>query len=263
MSSDYASLLETAARLAAQTADALKRGDLTEAERLRIEADAAWQRAQRAGRGAAKRPTLSKAPSGRERAIAAVAELGVPSSPRLIAAYAHARTGEPFDLRVIASIRRDEYRSWTSMSRRESYLVPALEGPWFAAARGRFALSHWPLALRIVGPLSPRADHLRVCLRLLDRIEAEDPASEAAARVRKLLVEYARTVPGALGTGWQSPEEIDTTRVRAAVTAELALIEVEDTASREQEAERATRSLTEAQQLWGGSMPQIVPNKSA
>lgn len=263
MSNDYASLLETAARLAAQTADALKRGDLTEAERLRAEADAAWQRAQRARRGAAKRPTLSKAPSGRERATGAVAELGVPSSPRLIAAYAHARTGEPFDLRVIASIRRDEYRSWISMSRRESYLVPALEGPWFAAARGRFALSHWPLALRIIGPLSPRADHLRVCLRLVDRIEAEDPASEAASRVRKLLVEYARTVSGALETAWQSPAEIDTTRVRAAVTAELALIEAEDTASRQQEAERAARSLTEAQQLWGGSMPQIVPNKSA
>lgn len=263
MVNDYASLLEIAARLAARTADALKRGDLTEAERLRVEADAAWQRAQRAGRGAAKRPTLSKAPSGRERAIGAVAELGVPSSPRLIAAYAEARTGEPFDLRALASIRRDEHRSWTSMSRRESYLVPALEGPWFAAARGRFALSHWPLALRIIGPLSPRADHLRVCLRLVDRIDAEDPTSAAAARVRKLLVEYARTVPGALETAWQSPEEVDAARVRAGVTAELALIEVEDTASREHEAERAARSLTEAQQLWGGSMPQIVPNKSA
>ena len=53
----------------------------------------------------------------------------------------------------------------------------------------------------------------------------------------------------------------DAYRVRAAVAAELALIETEDTASRQQEAERAARSLTEVQQLWGGSMPQIVLNK--
>ena len=134
MKEELTSLMEEIARLAAQAAAALARGDAEEALRAQREADIAWQQARRLGQQRSRRPTLSKAPSVRERAIATVSELGVPSSPKLIAAYAEALTGEAFDLRAIASIRRDEQRSWTSGSKRETYLVPALEAPRYNGA---------------------------------------------------------------------------------------------------------------------------------
>jgi hypothetical protein len=259
MKEDLTQVMQTIAQLASATASALSRGDAEEAFRLQRETDLVWQRARRLGQQQSRRPALSKAPSMRERAIAAVMELGVPAAPKLIAAYSEALTADAFDLRAIASIRRDEQRSWTSGARRETYLVPALEGPWFVAARGRFALSQWPLWQRIIGPLSPRVDHLSVCLHLCDRVEAGGlPASQ---RMRALLAEYARSVPGAVENPWESEERVDATRVRESIVAELNQIRVEDESSRKREAERAMRSLDEVQQIWGGAVPRVVAGK--
>lgn len=263
MDNELTLVMQEAARLATETAEALNRGDMNAAAHLQREAEMAWQRARRLGQRHAKRPALSKVPSVRERAVSAVAELNVPSSPKLIAAYCEARSGEPLDLRAIASIRRDEYRSWTSGSRRDTYLVPALEGPWFAAGRGRFALSHWPLMQRIIGPLSPRANHLKVCLHLVDQIESMSGNSNAAARMGKLLAEYARTVPGAMENAWDASGEVNTARVREAVVSEHNLIHAEDEISRKREAERAARSLGDIQKIWGGAVPQVIVGTSA
>lgn len=261
MADELAFALEETARLAAEAAEALSRGDAQAVARLQREADSAWKRARRLGQRRARRPTLSKLPSMRERVVEAVTQLNVPCSPKLIAAYCEARTGEPFDLRTISSLRRDEQRSWKSGSRRDTYLVPALEGPWLVAARGRFALSHWPLALRIIGPLSPRMHHLRVCVRLLDEFEHSEGNADRRTRMGKLLAEYARSVPGAMTTAWTGRDEIDTGRVRAALNSEIEFLEVEDNNWRRREAERAARTLDEMQQLWGGSMPHVVTRR--
>jgi hypothetical protein len=258
MTDELAFVLKESARLATETADALTRGDTKKAAHLQRQAELAWQKARRLGQRRVQRPVLSKIPSMRERAIEAVMQLNVPSSPKLIAAYCEARTGDPFDLRAIASIRRDEQRSWKSGSRRDTYLVPALEGPWLAAARGRFALSHWPLSIRIVGPLSPRTDHLRVCLRTVDQLEGASTNPEEAKRLRKLLAEYARTVPGAMVNAWDLPDELDLARVRAAVKSELDVLQPEDDSWRQREAQRAARTLSDVQQIWGGEMPHVV-----
>lgn len=259
---DLAQVLQEAARLAEATAEALSRGDMEAAARLQQDAESAWLKARRLGQRHAKRPALSRVPSVRERAVAAVTELNVPSSPRLIAAYSEARTGEPFDVRAIASIRRDEHRSWISGSRRDTYLVPALEGPWLVAGRGRFSLSHWPLWQRIIGPLSPRTDHLKVCLQLVGQIESVGRKTDAWARMRTLLAEYARSVPGALEDAWSTGPDLDTARVRAAIVAELVLIQAEDENWRKREAERAARRLSDEQLIWGGVIPQIVGGAS-
>ncbi len=261
MSDELAFALEESARLAAETVEALNRGDAEAVARLQREADSAWKMAQRLGKSRARRPTLSKLPSMRERVVEAVTQLSVPCSPKLIAAYCEARTGEPFDLRAISSLRRDEQRSWKSGSRREIYLVPALEGPWLVSARGRFALSHWPLALRIIGPLSPRMHHLRVSLRVLDEYEHSRANADRRARMGKLLAEYARSVPGAMTTAWTSREDIEEGRVRAALNSEIEFLEAEDNNWRRREAERAARTLDEVQQLWGGVMPHVVTRR--
>lgn len=259
---DLTQILQEAARLAEATAEALSRGDMEAAARLQQEAESAWLKASRLSQRHVKRPALSRVPSVRERAVAAVTELNVPSSPKLIAAYSQARTGETFDVRAIASIRRDEHRSWTSGSRRDTYLVPSLEGPWLIAGRGRFSLSHWPLWQRIIGPLSPRTDHLKVCLQLVNQVESVDRETDAWERMRALLTEYARSVPGAFEEAWSSGSGLDTTRVRVAIIAELDLIQTEDENWRKREAERAARRLSEGQLIWGGTMPQIVGGAS-
>jgi len=262
MENDLAQVLKDAARLANEAADALGRGDSEASLRLQREAENAWWRARQIGKRQAQRPARIRAPSARERTVTALTELNVPSSPKQIAAYAEARTGEPFDVRALASIRRDEYRSWTSGSQRDTYLVPALEGLWFLAGRGRLALSHWPLWQRIVGPLSPRADYLRSCLQLVNRIKSVGHDVDAGLRMRTLLAQYARTVPGALQDSWTSGQDLDIPRVAAAVVAELDLIRTEDENSRQREAERAMRKLNQEQLVWGGSMPQVVARKS-
>lgn len=261
MADDLAQALTNAARLADEAADALRRGDSETAHRLQREAESAWWRARRLGQRQAHRPARVRPPSAREQAVTALTELSVPSSPKQIAAYAEARTGERFDVRALASIRRDEYRSWASGSKRDTYLVPGLEGPWFVAGRGRLALSHWPLWQRIIGPLSPRADHLRSCLQLVGQIESMGSEAEAAMRMRNLLVEYARSVAGAFQEAWSPGNEADVSRVQAAVLSELELIQTEDENSRKREAERAMRQLSDEQLIWGGSMPQVVARK--
>jgi hypothetical protein len=159
----------------------------------------------------------------------------------------------------LASVRRDERRSWESGSHRDTYIVPALEGPWFVAGRGRFGLSHWPLWQRIIGPLTPRADHLRACRSLVEHATRLEPLDGAAAeRVRELLARYARSVPGAFEHTWGTGADVNPERVLTAVEDELELIGEEDEAWRRQQAERAMRQLTDDQKMWGATPPQIV-----
>src|SRR5580658_1299196 len=206
---DLAQVLNNAARFADEAADALRRGDSNEAFRLQREAESAWWRARRLGQRQGQRPARAKGPSARDRTVSALTELSVPSSPKQIAAYAEARSGDPFDVRALASIRRDEYRSWSSGSKRDIYLVPALEGPWFVAGRGRLVLSHWPLWQRIVGALSPRVDHLQSYLQIIGQIEGDPRKGEAGRRLRDLLIHHVHSVPGALDDdAWASSQDI-------------------------------------------------------
>ncbi|MGF6985272.1 hypothetical protein QFZ99_004749 [Paraburkholderia atlantica] len=258
MADDLNSLLQKSTRLAEESADALARGDQQAALRLRLEADLAWKKAVRTGQRDVTAYALSKTPSARERAMSALLRLNVPASGKLIAAYCEARTGEAFEMKGFASIRRDEFRAWSKGSRREIYLVPALEGPWFIPSRGRYALSTWPLTQRIIGPLSPRVAHLKVSLHLADELEAQSVNSDAAARMRKLLTEYVRSVSGALTNPWDSSTTLDTVRIRAAVQYELSKIEADDEAHRKSQAEHALRVLDESKRIWGGKPPEIA-----
>jgi hypothetical protein len=261
MADELAQVLKMAARLAGEAADALRRGDSRAALRLQREAEDALWRARKLGQRQVPRNSPVRARSARSRTVSALTELGVPSSPKQIAEYSEACTGERFDVRALASIRRDEQRSWRSGSKREVYIVPALEGEWFLAGRGRLALSHWPLPLRLIGPLSPRADHLRSCLRIIHQIEVLGAASGAAKRLTNLLAQYARTVPSALKDVW-SDNEPDLKQVERAVRAELDLIGNQDDSSRQRAAERAARQLDSEQSVWGGVMPQVVAARS-
>lgn len=258
--SNLTRLLQETSRLAAEAADAAARGDVEAALRLEEAAENTGRRARRFGQQHERKAALlTRGPSGRQRAVMALTEIAVPSSPKEIVAYVAARTGEPFDVRTMTSIRRDERRSWGSGSHRETYIVPALEGPWLVAGRGRLGLSHWQLWRRIIGPLSPRADHLRACRSLVEHSERLLPVDAAAAeRLRELLARYARSVPGALEQAWSSGAEVNPRRVLAAIETELELIGDEDERWRAQQGERALRQLTDEQRMWGATAPQVV-----
>lgn len=255
----YADALKEASHLAAEAATAAANNDFVRAEQLQQQADAAFLSAKRLAKQHVRQISQrALEPSAKQQTVEALTELGVASSPRQIAAYATARRGGSFDVRALASIRRDERRSWNSGSVRDIYVVPSLEGPWLAAGRGRFGLSHWPLWRRIVGPLTPRADHLRACMNLVGQVEQPGIDEETKLRMRHLLAEYARTVSGAFFQPWGSAMDVDTVRVLAAVQEEFALLGHEDEKWRKQEAERALRHLTEEQRVWGGEVPQLV-----
>ena len=262
MINDLTNLMKDAARLTADAADAAARGDMTGALAYQGEAERVMTRVRQLTVQKKTRSTRDRVPSLRERAIVALTELDVPSAPREIAAFISAKNGREFDVRALASIRRDEFRAWQTGSKRDTFLVPALEGPWLVAGRGRFALSHWPLWKRLIGPLTTRADHLRVSLTLVEAIEVASKVHsldvQRSSRLRNLLAVYARSIPGAVEDAWSDPSDIDLGRIRQAAAGELDLIGSEDERTRQMQAERAGRNLNDEQQLWGAEMPQII-----
>jgi hypothetical protein len=251
-------LLDKSRQLNEEIEESLRRGDVGAVEQLRQAANLVWKKAMRLGSVHKKVVSLDRLPSLRERATRAITQLNVPVSAKLIAAYCEAQDQEPFDLKGLASIRRDEFRAWGKTARRNVFIVPTLEGPWFSSSRGRFALSTWPLAQRIIGPLSPRVNHLKVCLHLAERVDDASQRATITASLAKLLVDYARTVPGALEHPWDKGMDVNTSRVRQAVQDELAVLDEDEQSWRLDEAKRAARVLDENQMLWGAKLPQTV-----
>jgi hypothetical protein len=264
---DVAQLLSQAAVLSRQAADLAERGAVNEALELEREADQLRKRARKIAskintnqRAAPSGPVESVAqanaergPGARANTIAALGELGVPSSPRVIAEYVWARYGTRIDHRALPSLRRDEVRSWSSMkSIRPVYVVPALEGTRFLPVRAKLALSDWALERRVIGPWSERVDHLCATIQIAKQViwlMSIDP--EAAHRLEFLLTMYATTTS-------THDKPFDPAKVEQTANAELAAIGESDRRWRIEAAEKARSYLTEDQQLWGTSLPRIV-----
>ncbi|MDP8942662.1 MAG: hypothetical protein M3N16_00850 [Actinomycetota bacterium] len=127
--------------------------------------------------------------------------------------------------------------------------MPALHVRRFEPIRGTLASSAWEPSRRIVGPLSPRADHLRATIRVAEHITwARENSEELADRFERLLWRLARSVPGVL----EAPQ-FDAERAVASARAELAMIEEEDRSEREAAAARLER-LEPEQRLFGAGM---------
>jgi hypothetical protein len=259
-STDVAGLLTQAAKVSRQAATLAGAGRVAEALDLERQADGLRQRAREIAAAPStqldREEPSDRGQSARAVTIAALGEIGVPSSPRAIAEYAWVRFATRLDYRGLASLRRDEWRAWASpRTVRAVYLVPALEGQRFLPVRGKFALSDWPLQRRLIGPWSERADHLVATLHLTKQLMWLSRVDVAAAeRLGSLVKMYAATVPGAQ----RDRDGVDTEQIEHAVESELAVIGERDTRWREDAAERATGFLTDEQQLWGVAPPRIV-----
>lgn len=188
----------------------------------------------------------------REQVHQALILLGVPAAPRLVIAVHQAfETGTIVPARL-TSLRRDEERSFrTAPFARPYYLCSALSADLLAPARALLAVSTWPTAARIVGPLSPRVHFLTSAIRLADHVERTTGVTLAT---RRLLWQFAANIPG----GGASADVVSPERIAAAARAELAIHEDADRAHREAAAERARSRLDEAEQLFGSRLRTIT-----
>jgi len=267
---DIARLLSEAAGLSRQAAELAERGQVNQALQLEQEADQIRKQARKVAADVQKKAAVvatSTSQAGTEKGlglrsatIAALGELGVPSSPRIIGEYVSARYGTQIDHRALPSLRRDEARSWSSTkSIRPVYVVPALEGNRFLPVRAKLALSDWPLERRLLGPWSERTDHLRATVQVAKQLvwlKKADP--RAGERMQTLLAMYAASSFG-IAPNDKSP---DPAKIERAATAELDTLGESDRMWRSEAAERARGFLTDEQLLWGASLPRIVASGS-
>lgn len=222
---------------------ALSAGDregVKAARRSLREAEAQWDQAVQGVVTAQPRAFISI----REQVHQALRLLEVPAMSKLTVAVHEAFFAGQLASSQLTSLRRDEERSFRATgSGKPFYICAALNADLLSPARGMLALSVWPLAERIVGPLSPRVHFLRGAISVAEHMRQGEPSLQA----RRLLARMARNIPGAIvGFG-----EADPDRVIKAATAELDVHRQADAAEREAAAQRAARQLDETQQLFG------------
>ena len=185
----------------------------------------------------------------RERVHQALTLLGAPAAPRLIVAVHQAFSAGELTPARLTSLRRDEERSFRSApNARPYYLCAALTADLLAPARALLAVSTWPVAARIVGPLSPRVDFLTAAIRLADQLQRMPDPGPAATR---LLRRFAANIPGA-------PDALVPEEVAAAARAERDLHAEADRAHREAAAARATDRLDDVQRLFGSRLETVA-----
>ncbi|MFC5724467.1 hypothetical protein ACFP1Z_30360 [Streptomyces gamaensis] len=284
MTASLEDLEERLSRLRARLREARRARDSVAASRIRGElrqVEAAWERAldaeeaaegapgeERAARGAAL-PAAAPAPVAppawrtqqekrsvqgavpiREQVHQSLTLLGAPASPKLISSVYEAFFTEPLVATRLASLRRDEERSFSAQGyARPYYICAALNHDRLTPARGLLAVSVWPLEQRIIAPLSQRADFLTHAVGTAEQIRrlsaAGHPPSDAAWQ---LLRRFALNIPGAYDT-----DDLDPERVISAAHTEAAVHQESDDAQRRAAADRARDRLTDVQQLFGAA----------
>lgn len=189
----------------------------------------------------------------RDQVIRALHLAGHPAAHRLLADITRARTGETLPTAALASLRRDEARSWANgqdvnrrTATRDVYVVPALGYDRLAPVRGTLALSSWSVARRLIAPLSPRVDLLRITIRLADEAAAMS-GGPFEPQLRRLVARLGSTVPGVVPFGAE-PQH-----VAEAARSELAQLEELDDQQRADAADRAFAQLGPQALLFGAA----------
>jgi len=194
----------------------------------------------------------------REQVHQALTLLGTPAAPKLISAVHEAFfTGQLAPSRL-ASLRRDEERSYRAApGARPYYLCPALMSDLLSPARALLCVSTWPLDQRIMAPLSPRVDFLTAAIRIAEAAPSlSGPGrGSASTAVERLLRRFAMNIPGAGPADTGGSPSLET--IAAAARAELDIHAVQDQDDRAQAARRARRQLNDAEQLFGTRLTAI------
>jgi hypothetical protein len=192
----------------------------------------------------------------REQVHQALTLVGVPAAPKLIGAVHSAFFAGQLAASQLASLRRDEERSYRAApGARPYYLCPALTSDLLSPARALLCVSTWPLEQRIMGPLSPRVDFLSAAIRTAEAAGALSATAPASTTVERLLRRFAMNIPGA-GPA-HSAGSVAAKTIAAAARAELDIHTAQDQDDRAQAARRARQQLNEAEQLFGTRLTAI------
>jgi hypothetical protein len=198
------------------------------------------------------RPRTGMLPA-REQVHQVLTLLGAPAAPQLIVAvhgdlYASPESRSRLSSSRLTSLRRDEERSFRAAPySRPYYLCAALTADLLSPVRGLLAVSTWPMNLRIIGPLSPRADYLTAAIAVAERLQRIPSADPAA---RRLLWRFAANIPQAAA----SMQSMTPAEVADAARTELAVHKDADSAHRAAAAARARAQLDDAAQLFGSGL---------
>jgi hypothetical protein len=189
----------------------------------------------------------------REGVLDALSLIGAPAPQRTIRAVHQAFFGADLPTTTLATLRRDEERSFHSGASPRTYICPALVAGQLTPVRSTLTISDWPLVKRIRASSSERVDFLTMLLRLAETAKAraigENPVAPA---VDKLLRSLARGLTGPLPDGGLDSLADWIARV---APVELKALEPDDTAARTQAAQTASL-LSATQQLFGAPSAQ-------
>jgi hypothetical protein len=187
----------------------------------------------------------------RDQVVAALKVVNRPTSVKLLADIARVLNEAVIDTRGLASVRRDEMRSWVLAHQeppratpRDPYIVPTLSADRFVPVRGVLSLSDAPAHLRFVGPRSPRVDLLNTMTVLASVALANTNAS--ASGLTQLIAGLARDLRGASIGNVKDPQWV----INAA-REELSLIGSRDLDDRTAAADRALKQLSDVDFLFG------------
>lgn len=257
---DRMARLRRALRSALVQRDSVRAGELR-AELRRVEGE--WEERATAEpdtgpRPADARPVAALLPA-REQVHQVLTLLGVAAAPKLISAVHGAFFSGDLPTSRLASLRRDEERSYRSTpNARPYYLCPALTADLLAPARALLTVSTWPLEQRIIGAYSPRVDFLAAAMKVSAAVVShrelgESWAPGAMAQAERLLQSFAVSIPGAMPPvgGAGDAQALDPEQVARAAEAELAIHADTDRRERSAAAERARRQLDDVERLFG------------
>ncbi len=192
-------------------------------------------------------------PSLRVKVISTLRLVKRPLAARFVTQIARARFEYQIDPKALASMRRDELRSYRAYvnnpdgaQSKTQLVVPALSYDRYTPVRGVLALSDWDLSRRLIGPASPRVDVLLATQTLAGLVIA-NPQARWASDVERLVITIGRSLMPFIGRSAAPTAQM----VKSAILPELAAIEAGDREERAEATERARAQLTEEQQMFG------------
>ncbi|WP_331746816.1 hypothetical protein OG923_34235 (plasmid) [Streptomyces halstedii] len=190
--------------------------------------------------------------SVRERVLQTLALIGAPASQKTIRAVHEAFFGgTPLTSARMASLRRDEERSFSGRRVVRTHVCPALLTGSFRPARSVLTSSAWPLHQRLLAPGTEQINHLTMAVNLADAAAETAGGNDGDGdAINALLASIAADIPGLPGN-----KPASAARIREVAQRELDRTLSADLADRDQAARIATQ-LPAAEQMFGTSASQ-------
>ncbi|WP_127452594.1 hypothetical protein [Streptomyces sp. B29(2018)] len=190
--------------------------------------------------------------SVRERVLQTLALIGAPASQKTIRAVHEAFFGgTSLSSTRLASLRRDEERSFSGRRVLRTHVCPALLAESFRPARSVLTSSAWPLHQRLLAPGTDQINYLTMAVNLADAAAETASGNHGDGdAINALLASIAANIPGLPGNRPPSAA-----RIREVAQRELDRTLPADLEDREQAA-RIAAQLPAVDQMFGTSTSQ-------